>query len=417
MASPTVQFFPQSEAELREKITRTKGQIRVRGTGHSFTPICATDDTMVSLEHLPGDLLDHRQEGDEHIVRLQAGASLKAVSGALQKKDLAFKNLGDIDVQSVAGAAMTATHGTGQSLPCLAGEMRSMRMVTASGDVIKASAESDPALLDAARVSLGALGILTEVEMSVRPAFKLHRRSRVRPVKDLMAEAHGIWDTNRNFEFFVIPFCDYALELTHNETDAPDMQQNVGDDEAALGQLRLLRNVAKRMPGLRRMLLNLFSRSTKPEEEIGRSYELLASVRSTLFNEMEYHLPPDRAMEALDEVVHLIERSGPDVFFPIEVRKTAADTGWLSPFGGAARVSIAVHAHQPDDYAWFFETLEPVFKRYQGRPHWGKLHALGAAELSELYPKFGAFQRLRAELDPSGRLLNFHLAKLFGVNL
>ena len=413
--NPAHMLRPRSETALSQAIANSRGQLRVRGTGHSFTKLCATDDTLISLEEMSGDLLDHRKTGSEDIVRVHAGASLNTLSRALEARGLGFKNLGDIDVQSVAGAAMTATHGTGKMFPCLSGEIRRARLVTANGDVIEADAESD--LVDAARVSLGALGVLSEIDMSVRSAFKLHRVAEVRKRSDLMSEAHTIWDTNRNFEFFVLPFCDYGLSIIHNETTEADMHEGEGDDEVALAQLRFVRNATKRMPRMRRRLLNTFIRTTKTETRIGTSYKLLASVRNTRFHEMEYHMPVDNGLEALAEVVRLIETERPDVFFPIEVRMSAADTGWLSPFEGAPRISVAVHVHQPDDFDWFFTRLEPIFRRHLGRPHWGKLHSLKARDLAEMYPRFGDFQKLRSELDPKGRFINAHLGRLFDVTV
>ncbi|WP_051540864.1 D-arabinono-1,4-lactone oxidase [Ahrensia sp. 13_GOM-1096m] len=406
---------PKSETALSSALAQSTGRLRVRGSGHSFTGLCATDETLISLDEMEGRVLGHRTSGEEDIVRLQAGASLNQLSKGLQKHGLAFKNLGDIDVQSLAGATMTATHGTGQNFPCLAGEMRQARLVTAQGDVIETGSDTD--LLDAARASMGVLGILTEAEMSVRPAFKLHRAAKTAKLKDLMADAHDLWNTHRNFEFFVLPYCDYALSLTHEETTKPNMCEGSSDDEAALKQLRWLRNATKRFPRLRRKLLNGFVKNNKTEVEIGTSFELLANVRNTIFNEMEYHMPVQHGIDALAEVIAVIERERADVFFPIEVRKTAADTGWLSPFEGAPRISVAVHAYHTEQYDWFFKHVEPIFRRHQGRPHWGKLHSLGARDLKDLYPRFGDFQRLRSELDPKGRLINEHLAKVFDVTL
>lgn len=412
-STPNACVKPDSETALCRTISQLNGQIRVRGSAHSFTPLCATDATLVSLENIPGALIQHTETDGEQIARLQAGATLSQLSHALHDQGLAFKNLGDIDVQTLAGAAMTATHGTGQSLPCLSGEIRSARLITADGDVIKAEARSD--LLNAARVSLGAIGIMTTADVSVRPAFKLRRNVTVHKRVELIEQAADLWDTNRNFEFFVFPFCDHAMSLTHNETSDPNMHHGHSDDEAGLKQLRWLRNATKRLPRLRRAFLNLALGATKPEIQIGTSFELLATVRETRFNEMEYHLPVAHALGALVEIIAIIEKNHPDVFFPIEIRKTAADTGWLSPFEGAPRISIAVHAHQPDSYKWFFTHVEPVFRRFGGRPHWGKLHSLVAKDLHDLYPRFEDFQKLRSQLDPKGQFLNPYLAQLFGV--
>ena len=413
--SPETFVSPATQAELQQTIAASTGQLRVRGTGHSFTNLCTTNDTLISLENMQGDVLENTSTDKESILRLQAGASLNTLSKALLAQGFGFKNLGDIDVQSLAGAAMTATHGTGENFPCLAGEIRSLKMITATGETVEASASNNSDLLEAGRVSMGALGVLTEAEVAVRPAFKLHRTVQTRKLPELMADAHNLWAENRNFEFFVLPFCDYGVAVIHNETSEPDLDNGENDDEAALAQLKMVRNLTKRMPWLRRKLLNAAAKSIKDEERVGASFDMLASVRDTKFHEMEYHLPVDRGIEVLAEVIALIERERAEVFFPIEVRKTAADTGWLSPFEGAPRISVAVHVDQASQYDWFFSRLEPIFRRNGGRPHWGKLHSLESDSLRDLYPRFGDFQKLRAELDPKGRLINAHLGKIFDV--
>ena len=91
------------------------------------------------------------------------------------------------------------------------------------------------------------------------------------------------------------------------------------------------------------------------------------------------------------------------------------DDLWLSMDEGGDRAAISVHRRAQDDYRPLFEAVEPIFRKYGGRPHWGKVHSLGYAELSTLYPKFDEFIALRAELDPEGRLLNDHLRTLFGL--
>jgi FAD/FMN-containing dehydrogenase len=129
---------------------------------------------------------------------------------------------------------------------------------------------------------------------------------------------------------------------------------------------------------------------------------------------MENHLPADAQLAALKEVVELIEKERPDVFFPIEARRIAPDEAWLSPFQGGPRGSIAVHAHYKDDFALLFQLIEPVLLRHGGRPHWGKLHTLHGGQLEALYPRWSDFQEVRRELDPEGRMLNLYLKGLFG---
>jgi FAD-linked oxidoreductase len=404
---------PREQDTLQQLIKTTSGPLRVHGAGHSFMPVASTTGTLIGLQNMAGGLLGQHHTDKGPVACLQAGATLNALSRGMQASGLAFKNLGDIDVQSLAGATQTATHGTGKSFPCLSGEIEGLTLLTAQGDVIRADRATNSDLLLAARASLGALGIVLDADVAVRSAFKLHRHATMVPLRDVLAEAQELWDTHRHFEFFALPFCDYVVKVVHDETDQPDRHDNPSDDDMLLKALRALRTLTKRAPKTRRRIMNGIARTVKPETQIGWSWELLASERNVRFHEMEYHLPMDRGLKVLDEVLQVIERDQPDVYFPLECRMTAPDDSWLSPFSGAPRISVAVHTGYKDDYRWMFEKVEPIFLRNGGRPHWGKLHSLNAAHLKTMYPRFEAFQAMRAELDPAGRFLNDHLSQLF----
>jgi FAD/FMN-containing dehydrogenase len=97
----------------------------------------------------------------------------------------------------------------------------------------------------------------------------------------------------------------------------------------------------------------------------------------------------------------------------VEFRYVAADDAWLSPFHERDSCSIAVHAAHGEPMDYLIGSLGPIFRCHGGRPHWGKLHGLGARELHALYPRWDDFQRIRRELDPQGRMLNAHLKRLF----
>jgi len=411
-AAPAAHLRPRDIDELRAGLATSQGPVRVAGTGHSFTPVAATSGMLVTLDALPGAMLDADREAG--LARLQAGASLNQLSRSLQEHGLAFKNLGDIDVQTLAGATATATHGTGQGFPCLSAEIRELSLITATGDRVTASANENADLLKAARVALGSLGIIHEATVSVRAAFKLHRTTFVKSLKETLADAPAMWATHRNFEIFHVPFCDYALNVTHDETDADPMAGEANDDDASLRDLKRVRNLTGWSSILRRTLTNAVAKRVKPENMIDHSWQLLARERTVRFNEMEYHLPVETGLDALAEIIRMIERDRRDVFFPIECRMTAGDDSWLSPFQGAPRISIAIHAFYKDDYDWFFTRAEPIFRRHGGRPHWGKMHSLEAPDLRDLYPDFDRFLAVRKTLDPDGRLLNPHLARLWG---
>lgn len=414
-ASDAALAAPENLAALKKLIGETKGALRPVGSGHSWMPLVPADGAIIKLDHFAGVNAVDTKTGR---AKMGAGARLKALSPALAEQGLAFRNLGDIDVQTLAGATSTATHGTGKALPCLAAEIRGLELVTGTGDVLRINERENSALLPAAQVALGALGIITEIDMQLVPRHKLHRRVQFKPYAEVLADAPSLWNTHRNFEFFYLPFSDTAMLITHDETDAADTPRATDESDDGVMQLKALRDWLGWFPWLRKKLLGAAIANAPEENIIGESWQLLSSARNVPFNEMEYHLPPDTALDALEQVRLHIERKRPDVFFPFECRMTAGDTAWLSPFNDGPRISVAVHTHAPlgghDAYDFLFTDIEPILRAAGGRPHWGKLNALGADDLRALYPRFDDFAALVRELDPEGRFQNPYLRGLFG---
>ena len=401
---------PRDAAALKKLLGETEGGVRPVGSGHSWTGLVPCDGAIVKLDHFNGI---GAVDAQAQTAWLGAGARLKDLSPALAAHGLAFRNLGDIDVQSLAGATSTATHGTGRDLPCLAAEIRGLRMVTGAGEDMEISAKKNPDLLPAAQVALGALGIITQMDMQLVACYKLHRRVQFRPIGEVLGAAMDLWETHRNFEFFYIPFSGTAMSITHDITDAADTPRDEDESDDAVMQLKALRDKLGWFPWARKKLLGAAISKAPEENVIGDSWRLLSSARNVAFNEMEYHLPVENGLAALDEVRHYIERHRPDVFFPLECRMTAADNAWLSPFHAGPCISVAVHTHAPDAYDFLFSDIEPILRRHGGRPHWGKLNSLDGADLAALYPKLADFAKLRRELDPQGRFLNRYLHGLF----
>ncbi len=406
---PSARAAPASEETLTTLLRRNASSIRPVGAGHSFTPLVCTEGTLLSLDRLD----DVRLDGEEALCG--AGVRLGALSRKLAESGRALPNLPDIDRQTLAGACATATHGTGTDFPCLSAQITGMRLITANGEVIRCSPKREGEIFRAAQVSLGALGIISAIRLKTRSAFRLHRRTWFERYDELLPRAADLFARHRNFEFYFLPFTGYCIAITHDETDSLATPRPPSADEDGLWTLKFLRDWFSYLPPLREWFAAR-AISTAPEENtIGESWQLLSSQRLTRFNEMEYHLPADKGITALDEIVTLLETRR-DVFFPVECRLTAPDNAWLSPFD-QPRISIAVHAHNEDAHDYFFSLLEPVFRKYGGRPHWGKMHRLGAADFAALYPRWNDFLRVRRELDPRGRFLNPHLRDVLGVSL
>lgn len=410
-AYPAKRLAPKDEGELAAALKVAPDPVRVVGAGHSFTALAATNGTLVSLDEMSGI---EGWDGDEAIVR--AGTRLGALGPALAAKGRAMANLPDINKQSLGGALGTGTHGTGKLLKAIHGDVTALTLLTPEGKLIEASADRRPEVFNAARVSLGSLGIITKAQLKTTANRRLRRRVWLENYDEALTKAEKRWDEHRNFEFYAVPFTGLVANITHDETDDPAEPRGPDSDTAFLDALKVLRNLFGFSTGLRKAAAKALLGGTKPETAVDEGWKLLSTERPVRFNEMEFHLPHENQLDCLTEVVRTIEKHRHDVFFPIEVRRIAPDDAWLSPFQGEPRGSVAVHCYYKDDYAFLFELIQPIMLRHGGRPHWGKLHSLSSDQLAALYPHWNDFLKVRAELDPKGRMLTPYMKGLFGVD-
>lgn len=388
--SPAQVLSPRDESEVSQIVrsAAAAGQVvRVTGSGHSFTPLCATDDVLLSLDNLAGveqvDVAARR-------AWVRAGSKIHSLGEPLAAHGLALANQGDVDVQAIAGAVSTGTHGTGPDLGNISTQVVGLRIVTADGQVLTSSREGDPQVFCAARVSLGSLGVLTAIELQCLPSYRLHEVCRREPLDECLAGLDRRIAANRHFEFFWYPADDCAFTKTLNPTDLP------------------------RTPAIDLAAGQGVGLASADRERVDDSWRIFPTVRENRFNEMEYSLPAERGVACFLEIRDLMRRKHPDVAWPIEYRTQASDDILISAAQGRPTVAISIHQAAALPYQAFFNDAEVIFRRHQGRPHWGKLHNLSAAELAPLYPEWDRFQTVRRQLDPDGRFLNAHLRRLFG---
>ncbi len=407
---PQTRAAPASEDELAHLLKTTPAPIRAVGAGHSFMPLVPTSGTLLSLDGIAGVAAT-----DGALATAWAGTRLGALGPELAARGRAMANLPDINKQSIGGALGTATHGTGRHLVAIHGDVKALRLATVDGNILECDATKNADIYEAARVSLGVLGIITQVRLNTVPNRRVHRRVWVESFEETLAKAEERWNAHRNFEFYAVPFTGLAANITHDETDEPVLPRGPETDSEQLNLLRILRNLFGFSAAVRRTAAHLLLFAAHSEEAVDEGWKLLSTERPIRFNEMEYHLPADAQLQALKEVVDAIEARRPDVFFPIEARRIAPDEAWLSPFNAGPRGSIAVHAYYKDDYEFLFQIVEPILRRHDGRPHWGKLNSLNASDFAALYPRWKDFCSLRRTLDPQGRLLNPYLKSLFAA--
>ncbi|MGK2742216.1 D-arabinono-1,4-lactone oxidase [Tepidicaulis sp. LMO-SS28] len=409
---PEERLAPGDVAELGDILKNAPRPIRPVGAGHSFTPLVPTDGTVLSLDRLQGILTvdEARKEAT-----FGGGTRLGAIGRALEEKGQALINMPDINKQTLAGSISTATHGTGLGFNALSAYVRGLELVTAKGEVLTCSADENAEIFEAARVSLGALGIITKITMENRAPYRLTRRVWSVPFDEMMEQAEELAEQHRNFEFYYIPFSGMCLGITHDETDAEINPRASTDDDDAVMTLKALQEWLGWAPSLREYLIRSEMEKLPDDIYVDTSWRIYPSERGVRFNEMEYHLPRAAGLTALKDVRETIETNNLDVFFPIEFRYVKGDDLWLSPFTGRDSCSIAVHRYYEEDHTPYFKAMEPIFRKHDGRPHWGKLHTLGAADFAALYPRFKDFQEVRAALDPEGVFLNNHLRHVLGV--
>jgi len=408
-AYPAQRAAPESEEALAALVKGAPAPIRAVGAGHSFTGLVPTPGTLVSLDNLAG-ITSHDDGALRATVR--TGTRLGALGEALAGIGQEMFAQPDINKQSLGGALGTGTHGTGAMQPALHGGVISFRLVTANGDIVTASADQNADIFHAARVGLGAFGIITEVTLQNRKLSRIRKQLVLRPTQDVLDDWPALKAAHRTAEIYIIPFTGTSAVITSDPSSDPVQPRGPDAENQAVLDLKYLRDVLGPIPALRRIAAKLALATNPPQIAVDDGWKLLSNERPLRFNEMEYHLPAETQIEAAREILAVVEAKRPDVFFPFELRCIAADESWLSPFYQRASGSVAVHAYYQNDYGFLFELVEPILRRHGGRPHWGKLNSLRAADFAALYPRFRDAMQVRQQLDPGQKFLNAYLKEV-----
>ncbi|MGH3715299.1 MAG: D-arabinono-1,4-lactone oxidase [Micromonosporaceae bacterium] len=388
------------------------------GAGHSFTSIAATDGVRVVL-----DAYRRPVEIDRvgRRARVQAGMPLHQLNEWLAEHGLAMGNLGDIDRQTIAGAISTGTHGTGGRLPGLAGFVEELELITGTGEVVRCSATERPDVFHAARVGLGAVGLISEVTLRCEESYGLHADERPMSMQTILNEVDEQVAANDHFEFFWMPYTERALVKRLNRMDPDEPTQPMSGvkswwersmvENLGLGAVcRLGRRTPRMIPRLNRVIAGAMS----PRVYSDVSYQVLCTPRNVRFYEMEYNVPRAATREALAAIRKVIAKSEVKTNFPVEVRFAAADDIWMSPAYGRDAAYFAVHQFVGMPYQSLFRECEAVLKDLDGRPHWAKLHQLTAPDIADRYPKFSDFLAVRDRLDPDRLFRNDYLDRVLG---
>lgn len=407
-AHPQHILHPENVLELQH-IVQSHPKIRVVGAGHSFTPLVCTDATLVSLNQISGV---SSSDTAHSRCSLYAGTRLYNLDQYLEPINQALMNQGDIDQQSLAGAVSTGTHGTGADLHCISAYVEDFELLTAAGEILNCSRTENPEIFAAGRVSLGSLGILTKITMQNRPRFKLKEHIQLCTVADMTQFIQRWKHQHRHIECFVFSHAEKLMLKTLDETDE-ELQPRKESYPSEDTLLTICSELIKNVPSLNPYVQKLLGTFVKPTTAVDWSSKIFPTVRHTKFNEMEYQIPVDDGLDCLEEVLAALRQHKVATFFPLEFRFVKGDDIWISPFYQQDSISISVHQYHKQDPRLIFDIVEPIFQKYKGRPHWGKMHSMTSMQLRSLYPKWDDFLALRQQLDPERKFLNPYLEQLF----
>jgi FAD-linked oxidoreductase len=416
---PAREVTPASVDELAAAVRQAAEdglKVKAVGSGHSFTAIAATDGVSIRPQLLTGIRNIDRKA---MTVTVEAGTPLKRLNVALAREGLSLTNMGDIMEQTVSGATSTGTHGTGRESASLAAQIRELELVTADGSVLTCSEKENPEVFAAARVGLGALGIVTAITFAVEPVFLLTAREEPMAFDRVLSEFDQHSTENEHFEFYWFPHTASTNTKRNNRSAGP--AQPVGqlsgwfDDEfVANGLWQAVNMVGRAVPATIPSIARLSTRAWSARTYTDIPYKVFTSPRRVRFVEMEYAVPRTALVDTLRELKAMVDRSDLRISYPVEVRTAPADDIALSTASARDSAYIAVHMFRGTPFQAYFTAAERIFTAHEGRPHWGKVHTRDADYFAGVYPRFGEFTALRDRLDPDRLFQNDYLRRVLG---
>jgi L-gulonolactone oxidase len=410
---------PGSPAEVVDEVRRAAEEelsVKAVGAGYSSNDIAITRGVMLDLSSLTGVLAADERTG---LVTVGAAMTLRELNRELWKLGLCVSCVGNLDEATLAGAIATGAHGTGRRFPGLASLVRGLQLVTADGQLLECSAEQNPELFAAARVSLGALGIVTAVTLQCEPAFLLHSVEAPADYDDLF-EVLARLELRDHFEFLWFPHTRRVLTKvqTRLPVDAPleprGALRDWYDDKVLGGVFSAMNRFTAAWPSMTGTVNRAATRALPERSYTDQAHRLVTGSGRVVFRQMEYAVPRASLGHVLDALDDWLQRSGEQITFPVEVRLTAPDNIPLSPAFGRETCYIAVHQYYRRPYETYFTAVEAIAREVDGRPHWGKLHYRSAEDLAPSYPLFDEFLAVRDTYDPDRRFGNDYLRRVLG---
>lgn len=373
------------------------------GAGHSWNDSFSTDGILVNLDRCARVL---EVDATGRRVTVEAGIRLKDLNAELGRHGLSMRVLGSISEQSIAGATATATHGSGLKFGNLSTSISALRLVDGRGRVHDLDARREPELFRAARVGLGALGVVSQVTVECEPLFNLEERAEPLGFEVALERLPKLLAENDFLKLWWLPHTDIVQAFAQNRTGRPRTPKTRARrfEESALSRyvlaaaLRYGKARPSAIPALNRAVAErMFQRRHRVDEAV----QVFNVPQVPVHREMEYAVALEYGVAALHALRDFIQRERLPVNFIVEARFVAADDNMMSPAFDRESCQIGAYMFESEGIDPYFSGFEQLMLPMGGRPHWGKEFSVRAASIREMYPEFDRFNAIRRELDPN----------------
>ena len=407
-------FKVTTEAELQDVIKNSE-KIRVFGTKQSSADIASGLETLIDITTY-NKILSYNDL--KHTITVQSGVILGDLLEAIEAKGWCIPCLPDINTITIGGALATGTHGTSGKLLCE--YMTDCSMVLADGSLKRITQKDE--LIDAVRVSLGVLGVMSEITFKCEPIYTLHVKEGPEDDSEWLPKIKQRLQKHDFLRILWLPHTDKGYVITGDKIDPnTEITENLGP--AYLKHRRTASKILYKYSHIfpwttaiaNKLLYRGFFSSTK--EHKGSLYQAtVTKSRGSTIELAEWTIGLDIFPTVFEELKTEINKWSNKSFIhiPMDVRFVYKDKSWLSYAYGEDTVTmgcVSRNAATADTYE-AFKSIEKVFLKYGGRPHWGKRFVAKDATLSKVYDKWEDFKVLRKEFDPTNKFLNPYLTKL-----
>lgn len=417
---PRKKVYPKSLEDIQEIIrsAQQKGlKIRPIGSLHSYNDLCVTQDIQMHTDKLCKIL---SLDKNKMTVRVEGGIKIHALLDALAKEGVTLPNQGYIRRQSIAGAISTATHGSGncRNGGTLSSFIEEVELVDADGKLHVLNSKANEHLFNAAVVNLGCLGIIYALTLRIIPLYRL-RLTAFLTTFDEAIKQYPEWLKTYDFVHLVFnPYTDDVGIRLYQKSD-----ENIQNVEKANHRKR--RN---------KFFMNLFNWIGLPKSfalnwpkfihklsYVEESHRILSPEDEGRYVEEEISIPLEHLEKTVIEARQIIRKhaeSHPWIIQAMYLRFVGRDPyGYLSPNLNQASFWMTFISVVRNGYKEIFQEYENAMLKYNGRPHWGKVHTLDKEKVQKLYPHtYSKFMEAKKTLDPEGLFTNDYIHRLFDLN-